>query len=58
MGRSWFTEAVDHLKRDYAGYVAAYEQIHVLALEMADFFSNGMVRQFPSVFSGPKTNDG
>jgi hypothetical protein len=34
--------------------VAAYEEIYVLALEMADFFSNGVVRQFPGAFTGRK----
>jgi hypothetical protein len=28
------------------------EQIHLLALQMADFFRDGVVRQFPGAFTG------
>src|SRR6185503_9921340 len=41
-------EAVDHFTGDFAGEVAAYDQVHDMALEMADFFSNGVMQQFPS----------
>jgi hypothetical protein len=46
-------EAVAHLTGDFAGEVAAYDEVHDLALEMADFFSNGVMQQFPSQFRGP-----
>jgi hypothetical protein len=45
-------EAVAHLNGDFAGEVAAYDEIHNLALEMADFMSNGVMQQFPSKFNG------
>ena len=45
-------EAITHLTGDFAGEVAAYDLIHDLALEMADFMSNGVIRQFPAQFSG------
>jgi hypothetical protein len=46
-------EATTHLTEDFAGEVAAYDLVHDLALEMADFFSNGVMKQFPSQFRGP-----
>jgi hypothetical protein len=46
-------EAVAHLSGDFAGEVAAYDEVHDLALEMADFFSNGVMKQFPSQFKSP-----
>jgi hypothetical protein len=46
-------EATDHLTGDFAGEIAAYDKVHDLALEMADFFSNGVMKQFPSQFKGP-----
>lgn len=46
-------EAVAHLTGDFAGEVAAYDEVHDLALEMADFFSDGVMQQFPSRFKGP-----
>ena len=45
-------EATTHLSGDFAGEVAAYDQIHDLALEMADFMSDGVMQQFPSQFKG------
>jgi hypothetical protein len=45
-------EATTHLSGDFAGEVAAYDMIHDLALEMADFMSNGVMQQFPSKFTG------
>lgn len=45
-------EATTHLTGDFAGEVAAYDLVHDLALEMADFFSNGVMRQFPAKFQG------
>jgi hypothetical protein len=43
-------EAVAHLTNDFAGDVAAYK-VHLLALDMADFFSQGVIRQFESRFT-------
>jgi hypothetical protein len=45
-------EATDHFTGNFAGEVAAYDKVHDLALEMADFFSNGVIKQFPSNFTG------
>lgn len=44
-------EATTHLGGDFAGEVAAYDRIHELALEMADFMSAGVIRQFPQRFN-------
>lgn len=46
-------EAVAHLTGDFEGEVSAYDEVHDLALEMADFFSDGVMRQFPNGFRGP-----
>lgn len=46
-------EATANLTGDFAGEVAAYDKVHDLALEMADFFSNGVMQQFPEQFVGP-----
>jgi hypothetical protein len=48
-------EAVDHLTGNYTDEVAAYDKVHLLALDMADFFSNGVMMQFPHMFIGPPT---
>ena len=45
-------EATAHLSGDFAAEVAAYDQVHDLALEMADFMSSGVIKQFPSKFGG------
>jgi hypothetical protein len=45
-------EATTHLTGNFAGEVAAYDLIHDLALEMADFMSNGVMQQFPGQFTG------
>jgi len=37
-------EAVKHLGGDFAGEVAAYDKVHSMALEMADFISDGLKR--------------
>jgi len=47
-------EAVAVLTNDFAGDVAAYDKVHLLALDMADFFSNGVTQQFPGSFTGSK----
>ena len=43
-------EAVTYLHGDYAGSVAAYEQVHLEILEMADMLSTGIIEQFPTKF--------
>ena len=45
-------EAVAHLTNDFAGDIAAYDKVHSLALDMADFFSNGVISQFGNRFKG------
>jgi hypothetical protein len=45
-------EATDHFSGNFAGEVAAYDKVHDMALEMADFISNGVMQQFPSQFNG------
>ena len=50
-------EAVAHLTNDCDGDVTAYDMVHDMALDMADFFSDGVIRQFPNQFSG-RDSDG
>jgi hypothetical protein len=43
-------EASARLAGDWEGDIAAYDQIHVQILHMADMLSNGIIRQFPKKF--------
>jgi hypothetical protein len=43
-------EAVAYLHGDYPASIAAYEQIQLQALDMADMLSTGIIKQFPSKF--------
>jgi hypothetical protein len=44
-------EAVARLQGDYAADVAAYDEIHVQILHMADMLSDGILAQFPGQYS-------
>lgn len=44
-------EAVARLQGRYADDAAAYDQIHVQILHMADMLSDGIIAQFPSQFA-------
>jgi hypothetical protein len=45
-------EVLAHHNGDYQAEVAAYDLVHDMALEMADFFSDGVMQQFPRMFKG------
>jgi hypothetical protein len=43
-------EAVAYLHGDHTASIAAYDQIHLQILGMADMLSDGIIKQFPSKF--------
>ena len=45
-------EAVARLQGRYVDDIAAYDEIHVQILGMADMLSDGIIAQFPSQFAG------
>jgi hypothetical protein len=44
-------EAADRLNGDYAGDIAAYDEVHAEILQMADMISQGIMAQFSSNFN-------
>jgi hypothetical protein len=44
-------EAVLRLSKKYNSDIAAYDQIEKQALEMADVFTDGIIKQFPNSFN-------
>jgi hypothetical protein len=48
-------EVTAHLKKDWAGSVAAYDESQRQAAQMADMLSEGIMKQFPSRFNNRTT---
>jgi hypothetical protein len=48
-------EATAHLKKDWSGSVAAFDESLNQALQMADMLSEGIMKQFPSRFTNKAT---
>lgn len=45
-------EATTYLNGDYEASIAAYDLVHLQALEMADMLSTGIIKHFPKKFRG------
>lgn len=45
-------EGAARLQGNFAADIAAYDEIHLQILEMADMLSSGIIRQFPQNFAG------
>jgi len=43
-------EASARLNGDWDADIAAYDEIHIQILEMADMLSTGIIEQFPKLF--------
>jgi hypothetical protein len=50
-------EALARKNGNYAGDVTAFENVHLQVLEMADMLTEGIVKQFPNMFSGCSSKD-
>jgi len=48
-------EVTAHLKKDYAGSIAAFDESQRQGQQMADVLSDGIIKQFPSRFSNKAT---
>jgi hypothetical protein len=48
-------EAVSNFTGNYAAEIAAWERVHDGGLMMADFFSDGVIHQFPGAFGSRST---
>ena len=46
------SEAVDMLTKNYAKGISVFDAIEKQALEMADFMTEGIIKQFPNKFRG------
>lgn len=49
-------EATAHIKKDWSGSLAAFDESQRQALQMADMLSEGIMKQFPSRFSNRTTS--
>ena len=50
-------EALARKTANYAADVVAFDEVHIQILEMADMLTDGIVKQFPSMFGGCRESD-